>query len=125
MYIIYYMILVITSLIVIIYDYKYKEIPWILLIVNYSSICMLITPYMLLGNILIFIIKNYDKPIDWLYVLIVLYLIILNPYMIFNALAILIIVSYIIFNYNTEHISMMVPLSIAILFLISLETFLI
>lgn len=125
MYIIYYMILVITSLIVIIYDYKYKEIPWILLIVNYSSICMLITPYMLLGNILIFIIKKYDKSIDWLYILIVLYLIIANPYMIFNAMAILVIASYIIFSHDTKYISMMVPLSIAILFLISLETFLI
>jgi len=125
MYIIYYMILVITSLIVIIYDYKYKEIPWILLIVNYSSICMLITPYMLLGNILIFIIKKYDKSIDWLYILIILYLIIVNPYMIFNALAILVIVSYIIFSRDIKYISMMVPLSIAILFLISLETFLI
>ena len=66
----------ISAIGIILYDYKYQYIPLWLILFNYISICLICNYWLLFGIILIFILYKVNKPIDVIYVLIMLYLII-------------------------------------------------
>jgi hypothetical protein len=105
-------ILVISAIAIIIYDYKIKKIPMWLLIINYISICLLLNKWLLFGIVFILLAKLKDFPIDLLYVLIMCYLIIIvNNY--FSLLGIMILLLHILIS-KEEKISFMVSLEIAI-----------
>lgn len=61
-------IFVLTAIAVIIYDYKKNEIPFILVLVNYISFCMLVHSVLLLGTLGLFLLKYKNKPIDIIYI---------------------------------------------------------
>lgn len=58
-----------TAILTIIYDYKTQQIPLIIILLNYISICLLVSPYLLVGIFAIIICKKLNKPIDSIYVL--------------------------------------------------------
>lgn len=62
-------IFVLTAIAVIIYDYKKNEIPFILVLVNYISFCMLVHPVLLFGTLGLFLLKYKNKPIDIIYII--------------------------------------------------------
>lgn len=105
-------ILVISAIAIIIYDYKIKKIPMWLLIINYISICLILNKWLLFGIVFILLAKLKDFPIDMLYVFIMCYLIIIvNNY--FGLLGIMILLLHIILS-KEDKISFMVSLEIAI-----------
>lgn len=105
-------ILVISAIAIIIYDYKIKKIPMWLLIINYISICLILNKWLLFGIVFIILAKLKDFPIDMLYVFIMCYLIIIvNNY--FGLLGIMILLLHIILS-KEDKISFMVSLEIAI-----------
>ena len=108
-----YSIYLITAIIIIIYDYKIQLIPILLLLCNYICLCFIINPILLIGIICILIAKQLNKPIDMLYICILIYLIIIvnNPY---SMLSILILLIYTILQ-KSNKISYMFPLEIAII----------
>ena len=114
MNLVYSILLVISAIGVIIYDYKYQKIPIWLLLINYSSICLFTNIWFLFGIIIIILAKLKDFPIDFLYVVIMCYLIIIvNSY--FSLLGIIIVLVHILITKETSKISFMVSLELAIL----------
>lgn len=122
MNIVFYTILVVSAIITIVFDYKIQKIPWYILVINYSSICMLISPWLLLGNIFIFIVKKLDRSIDFIYVIILLFIMLINPFKLFNFIAIGIVLLYTLLT-KDEKISFMVPISINLILLIGIILF--
>lgn len=114
MNLVYSIIFLISTIGVIIFDWKIQKIPVSLILINYISLALLINPLLIIGVIIIFISKYLDKPIDLLYLLILSYLIIISD-SVHSAIAILIVVTYIVLS-NKEKLSFMVPLELAITF---------
>lgn len=110
----YNVIFVITAIFIMIYDFKYQKIPISLLVLNYISVCLLTNIYLLIGLSIILILKKLDRPIDILYLSILGYIIIVNQN-VYSVISILILLLYIIFSKST-HISLMVPLELALLY---------
>ena len=77
MNLVYNIILIITAILIIVYDFKIQKIPILLLLANYISICLLTNKYFLVGLVVIFLAKIKNFPIDWLYVFMIGYLIII------------------------------------------------
>lgn len=107
-------VLIISAILIIVFDYKFKLIPMWLLIINYSTICFLSIKWLLFGIIFILVAKKLDIPIDILYVILLCILISLTNNMIIAIVAISICLAYVVFSDQIK-ISFMVPLEIGIL----------
>lgn len=93
------------------YDYKYQKIPYWLLLINYISLSLLVEPVLLIGFAYIIICKLEDKPVDFLYLLVICYLIIYgNKY--FAIASIILSLLFILLN-KKEKLSFMIPLEIS------------
>ncbi len=106
-------IFIITAILTIIYDYKYKRIPIFILISNYIAISLLLNKYLLFGLVFIYIYKKLDKPIDIIYVLVLGYSIITKMNFL-SIISIIIVLLYALLS-KSKYISFMVPLEIALL----------
>jgi hypothetical protein len=113
-HIIIFILFTISAIGIILYDYKYQYIPLWLIIFNYISICLICNYWLLFGIILIFILYKVNKPIDVIYVLIMLYLIIRIRNTQCN-IACIILILLCIFYQKQEKLSFMIPLEMAIL----------
>ena len=101
----------ISALVVILYDYRLQKIPVILILLNYSSICLLVSPYLLAGTVVILVLKKLDKPVDIVYIaLLAVYLTVYkNNY---NFLALIPMIVQVLVT-NKEKISFMVSIELA------------
>ena len=109
----------ISAVVVILYDYRLQKIPVILILLNYSSICLLVSPYLLAGNVVILVLKKLDKPVDIVYIaLLAVYLILYkNNY---NYLALIPMIVQVLVT-KKEKISFMVSIELAYAILITLK----
>ena len=114
MNLVYNIIFIITSICIIIYDFKYQKIPTIYIVLNFISICLLTNIYLLISLINIYIIKNLDKSIDSLYLMLLAY-IMYTSHNIYSILSILILLVYILFS-KSNKISLMVPIELALIY---------
>ena len=101
----------ISALVVILYDYRLQKIPVILILLNYSSICLLVSPYLLAGTVVILVLKKLDKPVDIVYIaLLAVYLTVYkNNY---NFLALIPMIVQVLVT-KKEKISFMVSIELA------------
>ena len=99
----------VSAISIIIYDYKIQKIPLWLVLTNYTMICLLINPIILVGNIFILLLKKLDKPIDIIYIFTMSYLILINNN-IYSSIGIIIMLLFIILS--KDKVSLMVPLEI-------------
>lgn len=104
----------ISAIIIIVYDRKYQKIPFWIVIANYVCIVALTNYWLLLGLVYLIICKIKDTPIDWLFVLIMFYLIIRKGNILCSIISILICLVYVLISRKKERISYMVPLELAI-----------
>lgn len=109
----------ITAVVVILYDYRLQKIPVILILLNYSSICLLVSPYLLAGNVVILVLKKLDKPVDIVYIaLLAGYLTVYkNNY---NFLALIPMIVQVLVT-KKEKISFMVSIELAYAILMTLK----
>lgn len=107
-------IFAISAILVIRYDYKYQKIPFWLVIVNYITISILTNYWLLFGLLYLILCKIKDIPIDLLYILIMVYLIIIEPINYYSIICVLICLIYVLISHKSEKISFMVPLEISI-----------
>lgn len=70
-------ILLLSAIMIAVYDLKYQEIPIWLLLINYISVSCLVDYTLLLGLVVIVLAKIKDFPIDILYLFVMGYLIII------------------------------------------------
>ena len=68
MSLVYSIIIVITAFAIIFFDARYQKIPLWLVILNYTTLSLLVNPYLLIGLIVILVLKKFDKPIDIVYI---------------------------------------------------------
>lgn len=94
---------------VIYYDYKYQKIPLWILTINYILICCLADWRLLFGLPILFFCAYTGKPVDLLYVFLMVYLII-RVHSIWSIIPILFILVYALSGKR----SFMVPLEIGI-----------
>ena len=95
-----------TAIPIILMDYTKKEVNPFLIFFNYSMICCIMQqPILLLGIIPISLLARFDKPIDSVYVLLIVYLIIIGS-------AMIIALFYVLFS--EEKVSYLVPMEIII-----------
>jgi len=71
-------VIILSAIFIMYYDIKKQEIPISLIIINYACACLLINPYLLFGEIFIFIAYKYKIPIDPLYLILIVYLILIK-----------------------------------------------
>lgn len=110
---IYDILFIITAIIIMVYDYKYQQIPEILVLFNYLMIAIIVNPYLLVGCMVIMLLKKLDQPIDIVYLLTIVYLNIIvdTRYAILCVLTLLLYV--ILYDKKNNHkISLMVPLEL-------------
>lgn len=109
----------ISAVVVILYDYRLQKIPVILILLNYSSICLLVSPYLLAGNVVILVLKKLDKPVDVVYIaLLAVYLIVYkNDY---NYLALIPMIAQVLVT-KKEKISFMISIELAYVILMTLR----
>lgn len=109
----------ISAVVVILYDYRLQKIPVILILLNYSSICLLVSPYLLAGNVVILVLKKLDKPVDVVYIaLLAVYLIVYkNNY---NYLALIPMIVQVLVA-KKEKISFMISIELAYVILMTLR----
>jgi len=106
------LIFVVTAFLVAYYDHTKKEVPPLLIFANYSIICLLTNYWLLLGIIPISLLAKYDKPIDAVYVLLIVYLIIIGSANMACLLALIIALFYVVISDKT--VSYLVPVEIII-----------
>ena len=106
-------IFIITAILTIIYDFKYKKIPISIIVLNYIAISILLNKYLLFGLIFIYAYKKLDKPIDILYVLLLGYAIIIKMN-ILSVISIIVVLLYTLLS-KSKYTSFMVPLELALL----------
>ena len=109
-------IFLITAVIVILYDCKIQKIPIWIIILNYSSFCLLINSFLLFGLIGIYILKYLDKPVDIIYIILIGF-ILLNTSNLWYVLSIIPILIQTIFS-KKENICLMVSIEIACIILL-------
>lgn len=70
MNLVYSIIFVVTAILVVIYDYKYKQIPVLIVLLNYLSLMLIIQAWipMCIGLFAICLLYKLDKPIDIIYI---------------------------------------------------------
>lgn len=109
----------ISAIAVILYDYRLQKIPVILILLNYSSICLLVSPYLFAGNVVILVLKKLNKPVDIVYIaLLAVYLIVhKNNY---NFLALIPMTVQVIVT-KKEKISFMVSIELAYVILMTIK----
>ena len=112
---------VVSAIIIIVYDYKYKKIPFWVVIVNYTILSGLINYWLLFGLLYLIFCKIKDVPIDMLYVLVIFYLIIITNYSVVSILVCLICAIYVIISRKASKISFMVPLEISIIIILLMK----
>ena len=103
-------IFIITAVAVATFDYKYQRIPLWLVLINYTSLSLLIHPIFLIGIILILFSKKLNRPIDFIYLIIIGYLIIINND-VYSTLSIFILLVSIIFA-KRDPMSFMIPIEL-------------
>lgn len=75
-------IFVLSAIAIMVFDYKKNEMPFWLVILNYSSFCLLVHPILLFGTLGLFLLKYKNQPIDIIYILALgISLVILRPSM--------------------------------------------
>ena len=68
MSLVYSITIVITAFAIIFFDARYQKIPLWLVILNYTTLSLLVNPYLLIGLIVILVLKKFDRPIDIVYI---------------------------------------------------------
>ena len=102
-----------TAIPIVFMDYTKKEVNPFLIFFNYSMICCIMKqPILLLGIIPISLLARFDKPIDSVYVLLIVYLIIIGSASMACILALIIALFYVLFS--EEKVSYLVPVEIII-----------
>lgn len=116
-------ILIISAIAIIIFDYKTQRIPIWLIIINYSTICLITNKWLLLGVIFILFSKWKDIPVDWVFVLLICYVIYLNKgSMVVDFVVILLSFAYsMLFTDENGKISYLVPLEIGFIIELSYQ----
>lgn len=109
---------IISTIVIIVYDYKYQKIPFWVVIVNYTILSGVINYWLLFGLLYLIFCKIKDVPIDMLYVLVIFYLIIITNYSVVSILVCLICAIYVIISRKASKISFMVPLEISIIIML-------
>jgi hypothetical protein len=97
------------------FDLKYKAVPLFLLIINFGSVCYLINNILLLiGGLFILIYAYYKElPIDFLYIALIIYLIIIGGMSIPHILvSMLFTLLFVMTSKQKDEISFMFPLEI-------------
>ena len=109
----------ITAIAIILYDYRVQKIPLLLVLLNYSSVCLLISPYLLVGNVLILYCAKIDKPIDVVYIVLLAICLILyrNTYSFLMIVPLLIQAVY----SKKDKISFMISIELALVIFILLR----
>lgn len=75
-------IFVLSAIAIMVFDYKKNEMPFWLVILNYSSFCLLVHPILLFGTLGLFLLKYKNQPIDIIYIVALgISLVILRPSM--------------------------------------------
>lgn len=123
MNIVLHIILIISAIAIIIFDYKTQRIPIWLIIINYSTICLITNKWLLLGVIFILFSKWKDIPVDWVFVLLICYVIYLNKdSMVVDFVVILLSFAYsMLFTDENGKISYLVPLEIGFIIELSYQ----
>lgn len=110
------LLLVISAVLIAYFDFTKSEFSSLLLLVNYLCICFLTSYWMLLGVIVIYLCYKYKTPIDWLYVAVLCYLIIIKPHTVYMNLAIVFALIFILASpKEEENVNFMMPLELAII----------
>lgn len=109
----------ISAVVVILYDYRLQKIPVILILLNYSSICLLVSPYLLAGNVAILVLKKLDKSVDIVYIaLLAFYLTVYKDD--YNFLALIPMIIQVLVT-KKEKISFMISIELAYTILMTLR----
>lgn len=116
-----YIIVFLTAIGIMLFDYKLKKIPMWLLLINYTAICLMVNYWLLFGIIVIILARIKDFPIDWLYVCLMMFMIIFsgNPKIIHIVTISLIIIYMFVYswiNKDDDDISYMLPLEMSLIF---------
>ena len=103
------LLFVLSATVVACYDLKSQEIPFIPLLINYVCLCCLTNYFLLFGIFILLFALHKDLPIDWLYVGIIGYLILIEGTpSIFTVVMLALITLFTVFS--GKKISFMVPL---------------
>ena len=106
-------IITITAIFIIYYDFKFQQIPIYLILINYCCLCLLINPFLLISSFLILLVNKLNKPIDIIYILLLLYIILYHKSII-SAICILLLLFQVIFSKN-KTIKFMISIELSIL----------
>ena len=106
-------VFILTAIVIIGYDFKIQKIPFWLILINYTSLCILINYFLLFGIFILIILKKKKKPIDIVYLFTSGYLILIINNII-GLMSICIILIYIMMS-KREKISLMVPIEIVLI----------
>lgn len=106
-------VFILTAIVIIGYDFKIQKIPFWLILINYTSLCILINYFLLFGIFILIILKKKKKPIDIVYLFTSGYLILITNNII-GLMSICIILIYIMMS-KREKISLMVPIEIVLI----------
>ena len=107
-------LLITTAIIIMIYDWKIQSIPLWLILINYSSICIINNYWLALGLLLIMILYKLDYPIDGIYLCLIGYLIIINNNYVFSSIIIFALLLWVLLS-KKEKMSFMIPLELVII----------
>ena len=106
------LIVVSTALAVMFYDYKYKRIPLSIILLNYFSVSIMISPVAIIGLIFILVLYKLDQPID------MAFMFLLATTMRLNLSSLVIVICMLLFVVFSKEKEMrfMVPIEISLLF---------
>lgn len=107
-------IFLISGMFIVICDTKYKEFSSLALIANYYSMCMLTTPWLLIGFVAIIMCYFYKSPVDPLYVFVLCYLILITKLTMPMLLGVAFMMLVILDTKEGEDVSFMAPLELAL-----------
>lgn len=107
-------IIILSAIFIMYYDIEKQEIPIALIIINYACVCLLVNPYLLIGEIFVFIAYKNKIPIDPLYLFLIVYLIIIKG--VSGLLFTLSLLLGLIFIFvSKKKVSFMVPLEVILI----------
>jgi len=106
------LIVVSTALAVMFYDYKYKRIPLSIILLNYFSVSIMISPVAIIGLIFILILYKLDQPIDMAFMFLLATTMGLN----LSSLAIVVCMLLFVAFSKEKEMRFMVPIEISLLF---------
>ena len=115
MSLVYKSIITLSALIIIFYDFKFQKIPLWIILINFTCICLLINPILLIGIFLILLLKKLNKPIDISYLILLLYIVIYYKTIYSFIFIILLLIQILCSKTNTIKFMMTIELSFLII----------